>query len=288
MVPITIHAQTQLENLNLDELNNIGLELLQQGKYEEAIRYFDQVLKVESNNISALSNKGAAYSQTGNYEEALKFFNKALEVNSSDVDVLSNKGAALFNLGKIDESKFVIEQILEIEPNNIKILLIKADMLRSIEKYYDASQVYEKILEIDTENTFAQDMLNQELDSTELISMKSSKYFGYVQIEVRNSNGNLVSVTESDTLDYLPFAITDEFLNEIKVDNIVSMNDKNYEIYKLKETLHAEEDTFIGRVTLGDDKIGYDIKVFSSFPNGFTVEYGDVVIAHWTILREVT
>ena len=126
------------------------------------------------------------------------------------------------------------------------------------------------------------------MGSTELISMKNSKYFGYVQIEVRNSNGVLVSITESDNLDYLPFTITDEFLNENKVDSIISMNDKNYEVYKLKETFHAEEDTFIGRVTLGNDRIGYDIKIFSSFPHAFTMEHSDVAISHWTILREVT
>ena len=288
MLPITIHAQNQLENLNVDELNAIGLDLLEQDKYEEAIRYFDQILKVEPNDIIALSNKGAAYAQSGNYEESLKFFNKALEVNPSDVYILSNKGAALSKLGKVDEALLTVEKILDIEPNNVKILSVQADMLRSIEKYHDAAKVYEKILEVEPENTFAQDMLNPTIGSAELISVKNSKYFGYVQIEVRNSNGVLISVTESDTLQYLPFAITDEFLNENKVDSIVSMNDKNYEIYQLKETLHAEKETFVGKVTLGTDKIGYDINVFSSFPHGFTMERGDVAIAHWTILRQAT
>ena len=212
----------------------------------------------------------------------------ALNVNPEDIEILSNKGAMLFNLGKINESIIILEKILEIEPENVKILLVKANILISAEKYNDAAKIYEEILEIEPENTFAQDMLNQNLLSTELISMKNSKYLGYVQIEVRNSNGALVSVTESDTFDYLPFAITDEFLNEIKVDNIVSMNDKNYEIYKSKEIFHAEEDTFIGKVTLGDYKIGYDITMFASFPNGFTVERGDVAIAYWTILRQTT
>ena len=287
-IPITSYGQDQIESVDNDDLNEKGLHLLQQGRYEESIVYFDQVLRVDPNNISALANKAASLSELGNHEESLRLLDVALSVNPEDIEILSNKGAILFNLGKINESIIILEKILEIEPENVKILLVNANILISAEKYNEAVQIYEKILEIESENTFAQDMLNQNLGSTELISMKNSKYLGYVQIEVRNSNGVLVSVTESDTLDYLPFAITDEFLNESKADTIVSLNNKNYEIYELKEIFHAEEDIFIGKVTLGTDKIGYDINVFSSFINGFTVEHGDIAIAHWTIFRQVT
>jgi len=287
-IPITSYGQDQVESVDKDDLNEKGLQLLQQRRYEESIVYFDQVLRIDPNNISALANKATSLSELGNHEESLRLLETALNVNPNNIEILSNKGAVLFNLGNINESIIVLEKILEIEPKNVKILLVKANILGSAEKYNDAIEIYEKILEIEPENTFAQYMLNRNRGSTELISMKNSKYFGYVQIEVRNSNRVLVSVTESDTLHYLPFAITDEFLNESEVDNIVSMNGKNYEIYKLEETFHPEEDTFIGMVTLGTDKIGYDINVFSSFHHGFTLERGDVAISHWTILRQVT
>ena len=132
-------------------------------------------------------------------------------------------------------------------------------------------------------------MAVQNLGQVKLVSIKNSKYLGYVQIEVRNANGALISITESDTIKYYPFSLTDEYFDETAVTRILEINGINYEEKKFEETYHAEDaDIFIGRVTLSTDKIGYDVNLFSSFPHGFTVEDGDVAISHWTILRQVT
>jgi len=41
-------------------------------------------------------------------------------------------------------------------------------------------------------------------------------------------------------------------------------------------------------ITMGTDKIGFFVTTFETFIHGFTVEYGDIAVAHWTILRQVT
>ena len=73
----------------------------------------------------------------------------------------------------------------------------------------------------------------------QVVHAAHSKFSGYVQIETRNSNGELISVTESDTLNYLPYYLTDEYLDENELTRIVSINGIKYEERKFKETWHA-------------------------------------------------
>ena len=47
-----------------------GIALIEQGKYEEALLYFDKSLALEPGNLSALYTKGSALSSLGRYEEA--------------------------------------------------------------------------------------------------------------------------------------------------------------------------------------------------------------------------
>jgi len=289
LAPISAYAQNQIEALSKDELNKIGLELINEQKYLEAIEYFNKILEIDPHDKLALSNKGATLTKLGNHEEALEYFNKALEIYPQDIEILSNKGATLASLGKMNEALKIAEEILEIDPNNVKILLAQAIIFSNLERFTDANNTYKKILEIEPNNKFALDYLAGDTIPQKLIRMKDTeKFLGHVQIEVRNSQGNLVSITESDTLTYLPYYITDQYLDESEINRIVTINGKNYEERKFKETYHAKDDRFIGTVTLAVDIIGYDVILFASLPHAFTSERGDVAIAHWTILRQTT
>ena len=71
-----------------DILNLIGLVYKNQGKYEEALKYLNESLKVKkqafpSNDSSighSFYNIGVVYYNQGKYEEALKYYNQTLEI----------------------------------------------------------------------------------------------------------------------------------------------------------------------------------------------------------------
>ena len=48
----------------------------------------------------ALSNKGAAVANSGNFEEALKYFEEALKINPSDLNAQTNKKILLEHLNR--------------------------------------------------------------------------------------------------------------------------------------------------------------------------------------------
>ena len=62
-------------------LDNKGLALYNLGKYEEAIEWYDKVLKIDPNDVNALNNKGLALNNLGKYQEAIEWYDKALEID---------------------------------------------------------------------------------------------------------------------------------------------------------------------------------------------------------------
>jgi len=288
LTPMIVFAQSQIESLSKEELNSIGIQLIKDQKYLEAIKYFDQALSMDPNDQIALTNKGAILTKLNNHEEALEYFDQALKIDPKNIKILSNKGATLVTLGKMNDALKVTKQILLIEPNDVKVLLAQANIYSNLERFSEATNTYERVLKIEPTNKFAIDYVHDNIISREPVSMKNTKFSGYVQIETRNSKGELISITESDTLKYLPYYLTDEYLDENELTRIVSINGIKYEERKFKETWHASEDVFLGRITLSSDKIGININLFESLPHAVTVEKGDTAIAYWTILRQVT
>ena len=62
-------------NSILDEGNRLFL----QGKFQQAIAYYDKILDEDPKNISSLNNKGYALSKLKDFTSAMKCYDLALE-----------------------------------------------------------------------------------------------------------------------------------------------------------------------------------------------------------------
>lgn len=109
LMPSLVEAKTA------DEWYNEGNDLGQSGKYEEAIKAFDEALKINPQFVDAWNNKGFALADLGRYEEAIIAYDEALKINPQDADVWFNKGVALKNLGRIDEANKAFDEALKLK-----------------------------------------------------------------------------------------------------------------------------------------------------------------------------
>ena len=69
---------------NIDELIKKGKLLLEEGKFEEALGFFDQALLLNQKDPELWNHKGIALRSIGRYDEALECFNKSLELDPRD------------------------------------------------------------------------------------------------------------------------------------------------------------------------------------------------------------
>ncbi len=68
--------------------------------------------------IKELVRKGQVLLDEGRYEDALDFFEQALLLNQNDPDLWNHKGVALRSLGRYEESMACFNKSLEIEPRD--------------------------------------------------------------------------------------------------------------------------------------------------------------------------
>ena len=68
----------------IDELVKKGTLLIEEGKFEEALGYFDQALLLDQTDPELWNHKGVALRSIGRYDEAIECFNKSLEIGPRD------------------------------------------------------------------------------------------------------------------------------------------------------------------------------------------------------------
>ena len=132
-----------------------------------------------------------------------------------------------------------------------------------------------------------------------LVTTKDSKYQVHLQVEVRNAQGQLISITETSYVNHIPHEITDNtFDTMLGKKEIITSDNVKYEKVQYTGTLDIEQllppskkpSHFIGNWVINlckvFDKHGYTcISPWQANPAFVSLEEDDVVKNHWTILR---
>jgi len=188
---------------------------------------------------------------------------------------------------EFEKAIIIFDQILEIDPTHLNSLINKGSALIKLEKYDEAIIIFDKILERYPNNQDAKENRNIAFSQIMLSPVINSGNLDFVHIVVRDSNGFLVSVTESDTVFYLEHKITEEFLDSILVAEIVEKDGKSYEKRIIKTNYQQDQYTFLSSTSLASKKFNEPIEVFRVWSHSIVIEKGDIATAEWTILKSV-
>jgi tetratricopeptide (TPR) repeat protein len=102
-----------VEAKNVDDWFNEGHYLDQAGKYEEAVKAYDKVLKINPQYADAWYNKGIALVNLRKYKEAINAYDEALKINPQYADAWYNKGIALAKLKKYKDAIKVNDEAMK-------------------------------------------------------------------------------------------------------------------------------------------------------------------------------
>ncbi|MEK6831215.1 MAG: tetratricopeptide repeat protein, partial [Thermoproteota archaeon] len=83
--------------------------------YADAIKAYDQAIKLDPKYREAWNNKGVALFNLGKYEVAIRVYDQAIKLDPNDADVWHNKGIALEKLGKYNEAEKCFAKFKELE-----------------------------------------------------------------------------------------------------------------------------------------------------------------------------
>lgn len=109
--------------LSMDDMRaittlNVGTELQAQGRLDEAVAQYRQVLAATPDDALAHSNLGTALAALGRLDEAVGHYERALALAPGDADAHSNLGNALLAAGRGDEGVASLRRALGIDPGS--------------------------------------------------------------------------------------------------------------------------------------------------------------------------
>jgi len=96
-----------------------GYFLIKNGRLDDAVKIYNDVLDVVPENYSVLINLGGCYFNLGNFELAILNFEKARDIQKNSV-VYSNIGSVYYMLSDFEKAAEAYEMALRLDPNNYK------------------------------------------------------------------------------------------------------------------------------------------------------------------------
>jgi predicted O-linked N-acetylglucosamine transferase (SPINDLY family) len=125
-----------------------ALTLQQQGKYDEAVAYYQQSLRLEPNSASAYNNLGNVFMRQGKLSEAVESYQQALRCKPDSVDAHYNLGVVLAKQEKLDEAQAQYHEVLRLKPDHAGAYLNLGGVFKDQGRLDDALTAYRTALRI--------------------------------------------------------------------------------------------------------------------------------------------
>jgi tetratricopeptide (TPR) repeat protein len=139
----------------VEALCDKGSNLSNIGKYDEAMKIFDEVEKKceKYDNCETISmKKGITLSKMGKSKEAIKHFNKALKLNPEDADSYISRAIAYRKLKQYEKEQEDYKRALEFDPNHIHVMQNFSELYILTKNYEGAQEMAKRTLNIAEED----------------------------------------------------------------------------------------------------------------------------------------
>ena len=132
--------------LNLGQIIGQALALHQQGRLDEAEKFYSRALKLQRDNFDALHLLGVLNQQRGKAGEAYRLIASALKVNPRSPDALSNLAMALSTLRRHGEALASLDKALSIAPDHSDALNNRGNVLLELKRPAEAIAAFDAVL----------------------------------------------------------------------------------------------------------------------------------------------
>jgi len=128
--------------------NNLGNELLRQGRLQEAIPHLETAIRLNPAYADAFLNLGDALSEAGRPEEARRHLEQALSLRPNDPGAHHSLGLVLYRLGRQQESIAHLEAAVRLRPDLVEALSNLGNVLYYSGRYEEAEARYQQALRL--------------------------------------------------------------------------------------------------------------------------------------------
>jgi tetratricopeptide (TPR) repeat protein len=114
------------QNNSAIDAYNRGTEILNAGRYREAMPYFDEAIRLDPRYVEAFNNRGIAYGNLGQYQravqdfdEAIPYYDKAIQLNPRYGEVYFHRGTAYAKLRQYERAIQEYNEAVRLKPSDV-------------------------------------------------------------------------------------------------------------------------------------------------------------------------
>jgi tetratricopeptide (TPR) repeat protein len=217
-----------------------GEVLLEFKRYPEAMKSFDEAIKLYPDESSVFHWRGEAYLKIGKYHKAIEDFNKAIELNAGG-GTYRSRGKAYSNLKNYQKAIQDFSKAMELNPNIKEYHMWRGNAYLKLNQYSDAINDFTMAIELDPKasvayfNRFvASFILNQ--SDTNWLYYDFSQSISLDNIKIKNTIHDMINKEPDNPYNYyfLGMLLGFEKNHEkaIKYFNIaINLNPRNFRFY---------------------------------------------------------
>ncbi len=159
------------QEASIEKLLRKGASLYDEGKIEEAIGTFKEVLEIDTEETEALYNLGNAYADKGLFDEAIAVYKTAVAIDPEFVDAYLNLSMLYLDMDLIDEAIFLCKQALNTNPNDAFLFFQLGEAYSLNLQFKEAIDEYNKAMSINPMDPETQYRLAETYYETEQFDM---------------------------------------------------------------------------------------------------------------------
>jgi len=136
------------DKTNVEHIFNLGYLSQQEGRLNEAITFYKQVIQLNQNITDAYYNLGTIYQDKKQYDEALKYYRETLQRDPGIFSAHFNMGVILAARKNFDQAMMHYQQALKINPRLFDALYNLGTVYEEKKEFQQAAEYYQKALNI--------------------------------------------------------------------------------------------------------------------------------------------
>jgi len=136
---------------------NKGIGLLARSEFEEALKCFDEAIKIHPEYAVAWLNRGFALRGLGRFEEVLECYKRATEIDPGYIEAWLNRGFALRGLGRFEEALDCFDKVIKKDPANTEAWAGKGFVFDKLNRVAETVTCYDEALRLNPSHGWAKE-----------------------------------------------------------------------------------------------------------------------------------
>jgi len=153
IAPIQKPEKSKIVEVDLNHYFQIGLVAQQDGDFQEAEKFYREVLLQDPAHMDALTNLAAVYIHQKKITDAEKILRKILRIDPKNTKAIVNLGIINLTFNQREQAKMRFQEALRINPREETALINLAFLAQQENNTALAEKCYKDILSIDSENS---------------------------------------------------------------------------------------------------------------------------------------